>query len=126
MKLRALQIKSVRHAKIEHIISKCSVNQKVHFNDRDEHEHMFTYPFRTVDNSLHGSRKDWLNSVITQEQTVCMMPYMGKNDIASSIIIDKNWLGLLLLDVTCMTSLSVSICLGKPYISHSPLCGIVF
>ena len=53
--LRALQVKSVWKAKIEHIISKSNVNQGANREDKDDHEHMFTYPFRTVDNSLHHS-----------------------------------------------------------------------
>ena len=95
MKSRALQIKSVWHAKIEHIISKCGVNQEVHVNDRDECEHMFTYSFRTVDNSLHGSCKG-LTELSHHTGTDGVHDAInGKNNIASSIIIDKKLAGSL-------------------------------
>ncbi len=89
IKSRALQIKSIWQAKIEHIVSKSSLNQGVDHNDQDEYEHMFKYLFRTVDNSLHWSYEglaefshhpgtDDLNNAV-----------YGTNNIASSIIIDK-------------------------------------
>jgi hypothetical protein len=55
IKSSALQIKSVWKAKFELIISKNSLNQVIDSSDTNEHEHMFTYPFRTGDNSLHWS-----------------------------------------------------------------------
>ncbi len=89
IKLRALQIQSVWKAKIEHIISKNSLNEVVDRNDRDEHEHMFTYPFRTVDNSLHWSC-DGLDEFSYHSGTDGLHDAIyGKNNIASSIIIDK-------------------------------------
>ena len=126
MKPRALQIKSVWHTTIEHIISKCGVNQEVHVNNRDEHEHMFTYPFRTVDNSFHSSCKGLAEFSHHSRTDGVHGAVHGINNIASSIIIDKNWLGLLLLEVTWTTRLSIFVCLGKQYISHSPLSCIVF
>lgn len=89
IKSRALQIKSVWKAKIEHIISKNGLNEGDDRSDKNELEHMFTYPFRTVDNSLHWSceglaefshhsGKDGLNDAV-----------YGRNNIASSIIIDE-------------------------------------
>jgi hypothetical protein len=88
---RALQVKSVWKAKIEHIVSRSkNVPGGVDGDDNDVHEHMFTYPFRTVDNSLHHScvglpefnhyrGTEGLNDAV-----------YGRNDIASSIIIDGN------------------------------------
>lgn len=89
LKSRALQIKSVWKAKMEHIISKSSLDQGINRGEKNEHEHMFTYPFRTVDNSLHSScegldefnhhsRTDGLNDAVH-----------GTNNVASSIIIDE-------------------------------------
>ena len=74
---------------MEHIISKNSLDQGIDRGEKNEHEHMFTYPFRTVDNSLHSScegldefnhhsRTDGLNDTVH-----------GTNNVASSIIIDK-------------------------------------
>lgn len=86
---RALQVRSVWKAKIEHLVSTTKdIPQGVEKDDNDVHEHMFTYPFITVDNSLHQScfglpefshntGPDGLNDAV-----------YGRNDIASSIIID--------------------------------------
>ena len=89
IKSRALQIKSVWKAKIEHIISKNRLNQGIDRSDKNVYEHMFTYPFRTVNISLHWSCEglsefnhhsgtDGLNDAV-----------YGRNNIASSIIIDE-------------------------------------
>ena len=89
MKSKELQIKSVWRAKIERIISQGGFNQKIKLNDRDEKEHMFTYPFKTVDNSLHGSCKG-LAEFSHHSGTDCVREAVhGKNNIASSIIILK-------------------------------------
>ena len=89
IKARALQIKSVWKAKIEHIISKSNLNQGVDQNDKDDHEHMFTYPFRTVDNSLHWS-SEGLSEFSHHSGTDSLNDAVyGRNNIASSIIIDE-------------------------------------
>ena len=54
---RVLQIKSVWEAKIKHFVSKAG-QKRDHSCDRKEHEHMFTFPFTTVDKSLHSSCTD--------------------------------------------------------------------
>ena len=50
---RALQLESVWKAKIEHIISRRNGFEKVDKNHNHVHEHMFTYLFRTISNSLY-------------------------------------------------------------------------
>jgi hypothetical protein len=87
---RALQIKSLWKAKIEHIISKSNVNHGVDRNDKDDHEHMFTYPFRTVDNSLHCSCKGFSEFSHYSGTEGLNDAVYGRNNIASSIIIDEN------------------------------------
>jgi len=47
-----------------------------------------------------GHAKVWLNSVITQEKTVSMMPYMGGTTLHLLSLLTKNLLALLLLDMT--------------------------
>ena len=51
---RTLQIKSVWQAKIKHYMSSNSYKQACGCV-RKESDHMFTYPFMTVDDSLHLS-----------------------------------------------------------------------
>ena len=55
MKARELQVKAAWHSKIEHIITKRDVNDEMNSKEVEPCQHMFTYPFRTVDNSLHQS-----------------------------------------------------------------------
>ena len=89
MESKALQIKSVWKAKIEYIISKNNPNHGVDGNDKDEHEHMFTYPFRTMDNSLHSSCKGLAEFCHHSEANGLNDAVHGRNNIASSIIIDE-------------------------------------
>ena len=95
MESSALQIKAAWCSKIEHIISKPEVNDEVHCNDRDQCQHMFTYPFQTVDNSLqksciglvefsHHSGIDGVHDAVYE-----------KSSITSSIIIGKKLVGFL-------------------------------
>ena len=89
MPSRLLQIKSVWEAKIKHIISKAG-QKRVHSCDRKEHEHMFTFPFTTVDNSLHSSctnLKHFSNHL--QDDDIHDAVY-AQNNFAPSIIIDAN------------------------------------
>ena len=51
----ALEMKSSCKAKIEHIVTRAHGSEEVNRDENGVHEHMFTYPFRTVDNSLHHS-----------------------------------------------------------------------
>ena len=51
---------------------------------------MFTYPFKTVDNSLHQSSSDLPEFSHYTGQDGLNDAVYGKNDIASSIIIDGN------------------------------------
>ena len=86
---RLLQIKSVWEAKIKHIISKVG-QKRDHCCDRKEHEHMFTFPFTTVDNSLHSlctNLKDFSNHL--QDDDIHDAVY-SQNKFAPSIIIDAN------------------------------------
>ena len=89
LKGRELQVRSVWKAKIEHLVS--ITKDRPQRDERDHngvHEHMFTYPFITVDNSLHQSCSG------LHEFSCCSGPdglndaAYGRNDIASSIIID--------------------------------------
>ena len=87
---RTSQVKAVWKAKIEHIISRGHGFEGVDRDDNDVHEHMFTYPFRTVDNSLHRSCVGLPEfSHCTGTEGLNDAVY-GKNNIASSIIIDEN------------------------------------
>ena len=87
---RALQVKSVWKAKIEHIISRGNGFEKVDKDHNHVHEHMLTYPFRTVDNSLYHSCVGLTEfSHYTGTEGLNDAVY-GRNDIASSIIIDGN------------------------------------
>ena len=52
-----LQIKSFWEAKIKHVISKAGQKQNS-FGEKKDDEHMFTFPFTTVDNSLHSCCTD--------------------------------------------------------------------
>ena len=89
LKGRELQVRSVWKAKIEHLVSITKDSpQRVERDHNGVHEHMFTYPFITVDNSLHQSCSG------LPEFSRCSGPdglndaAYGRNDIASSIIID--------------------------------------
>ena len=89
LKGNALQVRLVWKAKIEHLVSTTKdKTQRVERDDNGVHEHMFTYPFITVDNSLHQSCSG------LPEFSGCSGPdglndaAYGRNDIASSIIID--------------------------------------
>ena len=88
---RALQVRSVWKEKIEHLVSRYKdIPQGVERDVNDIHEHMFTYPFITVDNSLHQSCFDLPEfSQYTGPDGLNDAVY-GRNDIASSIIIDGN------------------------------------
>ena len=88
---RALQVTAVWKAKIEHLVSRCKdVPQGLQRDDNYVHEHMFTYPFKTVDNSLHQSSSDLPEFSHYTGQDGLNDAVYGKNDIASSIIIDGN------------------------------------
>ncbi len=83
-----MKVKSVWKAKIEHIISKSNVSEGVDRDDKDVHEHMFTYPFRTVDNSLHHSCVGLPEfSHYTGTEGLSDAVY-GKNNVVSSIVVD--------------------------------------
>ena len=87
---RVSQMKAVWKAKIEHIISRGHGFEGVDRVDNDVHEHMFTYPFRTVDNSLHRSCVGLPEfSHCTGTEGLIDAVY-GTNNITSSIIIDEN------------------------------------
>ena len=81
-------MKSVWKAKIEHIVSRGNSFEGVDRDDNDAHEHMFTYPFRTVDNSLHHScvgLLEFSHHMGTEglNDTAC-----GTSNVAPSVIID--------------------------------------
>ena len=86
----ALQVKSVWRAKIEHIVSRGNEFEGVDGDDNDVYEHMFTYPFRTVDNSLHHSCFGLLEFSHCMGAEGLSDAAYGKNNVASSIIIDGN------------------------------------
>ena len=87
---RALQVKFVWKANIEHIVSRGNGFEGVDRDDNDVHEHMFTYSFRTVDNSLHHSCVGLPElSHYTGTEGLNNAVY-GRNNISSSIIIDGN------------------------------------
>ena len=87
---RALQVKSVWKAKIEHIVLRGNGVEGVDRDDNGVHEHMFTYPFRTVDNSLHHSCVGLLEFSHCMGTEGLNNAACGRNDVASSIIIDGN------------------------------------
>ena len=87
---RALQVKSVWKAKIEHIVSRGNDFEGVDGGDNDVYEHMFTHPFRTVDNSLHHSCVGLLEFSHCMGTEGLNDAACGRNDVASSIIIDGN------------------------------------
>ena len=83
-------MKSAWKAKIEHIVTRAHGSEEVNRDENGVHEHMFTYPFRTVDNSLHQCcvglpefshymGREGLNDAV-----------YGTNNIASFIVIDGN------------------------------------
>ena len=83
-------MKSVWKAKIEHIVSRGNEFEGVDGDDNDVYEHMFTYPFRTVDNSLHHSCFGLLEFSHCMGTEGLSDAACGKNNVASSIIIDGN------------------------------------
>ncbi len=83
-------MKSVWKAKIEHIVSRGNDFEGVDGDDNDVYEHMFTYPFRTVDNSLHHSCFGLLEFSHCMGAEGLSDAAYGKNNVASSIIIDGN------------------------------------
>ena len=83
-----LQIKSFWEAKIKHVISKAGQKQISSWERKDD-EHMFTFPFMTVDNSLHScctDLKEFYN--YTEDNDVPNSVY-GQNHFAPCIIIDE-------------------------------------
>ena len=90
---RALQVKSVWKAKIEHIISRGNGFEKVDKDHNHVHEHMFTYPFKTVDNSLHHACVGLTTFSHYMGTEGLNDAVYGKNNIASSITIDGNSVG---------------------------------
>ena len=83
-------MKSAWKAKIEHIVSRRHGFEEVDRDDNDGHEHMFTYPFKTVDNSLHHSCVGLLEFSHYMGTDGLNDAIYGTNNIASSIIIDRN------------------------------------
>ena len=75
-------------AKIEHIVSRGNGFEVVDRGDSDVHEHMFTCPFRTVDNPLHHSCVGLLEFSHCMGTEGLNDAACGRNDVASSIIID--------------------------------------
>ena len=87
---RVSEVKSAWKAKIEHIVSRRHGFEEVDRDDNDVHEHMFTHPFKTVDNSLHHSC-DGLPEFSHYTGTEGLNDAVyGKNNMASSIIIDEH------------------------------------
>ena len=84
-----LQIKSVWAAKIKHFVSKAG-KKRDHSRDRKEHEHMFTFPFTTVDNSLHSSFTDLKEFSNHLRDNDIHDAVYGRNNFAPSIIVDEN------------------------------------
>ena len=82
-----LQIKSVWEANIKHIFSKGG-QKRDHSRDRKEHEHMFTFPFTTVENSLHSSCKDVKEFSNNLRDNNIHDDVYAQNDFAPLIIID--------------------------------------
>ncbi len=74
--------------KNERIILKSSLNKEFTHDDRKKHEHMFTYPFTKVDNSLHSC--EGLNEFSHHSLTDNLHDDIyGKDNIALSIIINE-------------------------------------
>ena len=80
-------MKSVWKAKIKHIASRGNGFEGVDRDDNDVHKHMFTCPFRTVDNSLHHLCAGLLEFSHCVGAEGLNDALHGTNDIASSIII---------------------------------------
>ena len=88
---RAVQVSALWKAKFEHLVSRRKeVHQGHQRDDNHVNEHMFTYPFKTIDNSLHQSSSDLPEFSHYTGQDGLNDAVYGKNDIASSIIIDGN------------------------------------
>ena len=83
-------MKSVWKAKIEHIASRGNDFEGVDGGDSDVCEHMFTHPFRTVDNSLHQSCVGLLEFSHCMEPECLNDAVHGTNDVALSAITDGN------------------------------------
>ncbi len=66
------------------------MSQGLNRDDKDGHRLMFTYPFRTVDNSLHHSCVGLLEFSHYSGTEGLKNALYGRNNIALSIIIDEN------------------------------------
>ena len=107
-------------AKIDHIISRGHGFEGVDRDDNDAHEHMFTYPFRTVVNSLHRSCVGLPEfSHCTGTEGLYDAIY-GTNNIASSIIIDENSISSVTPGHEMDDNIMIFVSLGK----HGLLCNI--
>ena len=72
---------------MKHYISKAG-QKRDHSRDKEVHEYMFTFPFATVDNSLHSSctdLKEFSNHL--QDDSIHDAVY-AQNNFAPSIIVD--------------------------------------
>ena len=85
---RMLQVKSLWEAKIQHFISKAG-QKRDSSRDRKDHEHMFTFPFMTVDNSLHSSCTDLKEFSNHSGDDHIPDSVYGQNHFAPSVIIDE-------------------------------------
>ena len=83
-----LQIKSFWEAKIKHVISKAGQKQNSS-RERKDDEHMFTFPFTTVDNSLHSCCTDLKEFYNHAEDNDVPDSVYGQNHFAPCIIIDE-------------------------------------
>ena len=83
-----LQIKSFWEAKIKHVISKAGQKQNS-FGEKKDDEHMFTFPFTTVDNSLHSCCTDLKEFYNHAKDNDVPDSVYGQNHFAPCIIIDE-------------------------------------
>ena len=85
---RLSQVKCQWKAKIEHIISQTRQGGKC-CSASKECEHMFTFPFRTVDNSLHLSCQELSEFSHYSKHCDRHDAAYGVKNLASSIVIDE-------------------------------------
>ena len=82
-----LQIKSAWEAKIKHFVSKAG-QKRDHSCDRKEHEKMYTFPFTTVDNSLHSSCTNLKHFSNRLQDDDTHDAVYAQNNFSPSIIVD--------------------------------------
>ena len=75
-------------AKSNYFISKAG-QKRDHSHDRKQHDHMFTFPFTTVENSLHSSCTDLKQFSNNLRDDSIHDAVYEQNNFAPSIIVDE-------------------------------------